>query len=174
MSKIDNMKLKEAIEIYKKMKRAPSNAYDWYRRSAKSYGKVSIGRKEIDAVKISNQWNIDDGAFKEAIKSHKKRIELEKKYAEDYSKGIYHGKVGQEIIFEGGGYKNYNGFIYVWSNFQRLRKKSDGKWRCRQCGSIANTEYYKPYSINSNYPFCGVECTLSKVYCQNCNTEFDF
>ena len=168
------MKLKEAIEIYKKEKGAPSKAYDWYRRSAKDHGEVNIGTTDIDAFKIGNQWYIDDGAFKEAIKNHQKQMKLRKKYTEDYSKGIYHGDVGEVIEMEGGGYKNYEGFIYAWSDYLKARKKSDGKWYCRGCNSIAEKEYNKRCFINNDYHICREECTLSKVYCQNCETKIDF
>ncbi len=170
----NNMKLKEAIEIFKKEKGAQGNAYDWYRRSAKDSGKVFLGKKDLDAFKIGNTWHIDDRAFKEAIKSHQKQMKLRKKYTEDYSKGIYHGEVGQVIEMEGGGYINYEGFIYAWDDYLRARKKSDGEWYCRRCSSIAKEEHEKSCFINNDYYRCGGECTLSKIYCQNCNTKIDF
>lgn len=171
---IDNMKLKEAIEIYKKEKGPPGNAYDWYRRSAKHEGKVFIGKKYIDAFKIGNTWHVDDGAFKEAIKSHQEQMKLRKKYTEDFSKGIYHGEVGELIEMEWGGYRNYEGFIFAWNHYLRARKKSDGEWYCRQCSSIAKKEHDKRCFINNDYHICSEECTLSKVYCQTCKTEIDF
>ncbi len=168
------MKLKEAIEIYQREKGAPSNAYDWYRRSAKDNGEVYIGNISIDAVKIGNQWYIDDRAFKEAIKSHQKRLELRKKNTEDYSKGIYHGVAGQIIEIEGGGYKNYEGFIFAWSNYLIARERSDGRWYCRQCSSMVKEEHNKKCTINSDWHNCTGECTLSKVYCPKCKTEVNF
>ena len=167
------MKLKEAVEIFKEEKGAPSNVYDWYRRSAKYNGKVSIGNKQLDAFKIGNQWHIDNGAFKKAIKSHQKQMKIRKKYTEDFSNGIYHGDVGQIIKIKGGGYKNYEGFIFVWNDYLRARKKSDGEWYCRRCNSMAEEEHNKRCSINNDYHICGGECTLSKIYCQNCATKID-
>lgn len=168
------MKLKEAIKIYKKEKGAPNNAYDWYRRSAKESGQVSIGNKHLDAFKAGNMWHINDEAFKEAIKSHQNQMKLRKKYTEDYSKGIYHGEIGELIEMEDGGYENYEGFLFVWSDYLRARKKSDGKWYCRQCSSIAQKEHNKRCSVNSDYHICREEYTLSKIFCQKCKTEIDF
>ena len=168
------MKLKEAIEIYKKEKGAPGNAYDWYRRSAKEHGKVYIGKKDLDAFKIGNTWHIDDDAFMEAIKNHQNQMELRKQYKEDFSKGIYHGAVGKVIEMDGGGYRNYDGFIFAWDDYLRARQKSDGKWYCTQCNSIAKEEHNKKCIINSDYHICRAECTLSKIYCLNCGTKIDF
>ncbi|KKK90682.1 hypothetical protein LCGC14_2720560 [marine sediment metagenome] len=168
------MKLKKAIEIYKKEKGAPGNAYDWYRRSAKERGKVYIGKKHIDAFNIGNQWHVDDGALKGAVKSHQNHMMLRKKNTEDFSKGIYHGEIDQVIEMEWGGYKNYEGFIYAWSDYLRARKESDGNWYCRLCGSKAKQEYNKKCFINNDYHICRAECTLSKIYCLNCGTKIDF
>jgi len=168
------MKLKEAIEIYKKENGAPGNAYNWYRRSAKESGKVYIGKKHLDAFKIGNQWHIDDRAFQEAIKSHQNQMKQRKKNTEDCSKGIYHGEVGQVIEMEWGGYRNYEGFIFAWNDYLRARQKSDGKWYCRQCSLLAKEEHNKRCSINNDYHICNGDCSLSKVYCQNCETKIDF
>ena len=41
------IKLKEEIKIYQKERGAPSNAYDWYVRSAKDNDEVNIGTMHV-------------------------------------------------------------------------------------------------------------------------------
>lgn len=63
-------------------------------------------------------------------------------------------------------------FRFVSDPYQSGRMKSDGDWLCNKCNTIAKTEHKKPEChLCSDWNGCGTDCTLSKVYCDNCKTE---
>ena len=168
------MKLKDAIELYKKERRIPSNTYEWYRKSAQRSGTVSIGSLSVPAYKHKGTWHVDDKKFTEAIEHHRRGIQYLKKVTSDYAKGIIHGKDGETTYTEWGGYQIHGNFRFVWSESQRLRMKSYGTWYCNKCNIIAETEHEKKEChLCRDWNGCGRDCTLSRVYCPKCGKSFD-
>ena len=141
--------------------------------------KKNQGIRQEDEVeessKVGNTVNVND---------KRGRILLDKKTGNPYCPYSYEAEEnifpkairhkGAIIKIAGGGYENYEGFIYAWNDYLIARKKSDGEWYCRRCSSIAKEEHNKKCFINNDYHICREECTLSKIYCQNCKTKIDF
>ena len=166
--------LREAVELYRKEERAPANAYDWYRKAAQQSGKVYIGKTYISAYKRSGVWYVGGKEFAEAIKRHRESIRHLKQVTVEYSKGIIHGKDGDTIYTEWGGYEIHQNFRFVWSDVQRYRRKSYGTWYCNRCQTPAMTEHNKEEChLCSDWGGCGTDCTLSRVYCPNCGASLD-
>lgn len=158
------IKLKDAVELYKQEERAPSNSYEWYRKSAQQSGRVSIGDTDVPAYKQKGIWYVNDKKFTEAIKRHREAIKHLKQVTADYAKGIIHGKDGKVVHTEGGGYEIRGKFRFVWSDYERARMKSDGTWYCNKCNIPAKTEHNKEEChLCSDWNGCGRDCTLSKV-----------
>ena len=170
----DLLTLKEAVEQYKQEERAVSNSYDWYRKQAQGSGKVWIGGIYISAVKQNGIWSISKEDLSKAINNHRESVKHLKKVTNYYEKGIIHGKDGDTISTEFGGYEIHGDFRFVWDDVQRFRKKSYGTWYCNRCQAPAQTEHNKKEChLCSDWNGCGEDCTLSRVYCQKCETGFE-
>lgn len=170
----ENIKLKDAVELYKQEERSPSNSYEWYRKSAQQYGRVSIGDTDVPAYKQRGIWYLDDKKFAEAIKRHREAIKHLKQVTADYAKGIIYGKDGDVVYTEWGGYEIRGGFRFVWSDYERARMRSDGTWYCNRCNIPAETEHDKEEChLCRDWNGCGRDCTLSKVYCPKCGESLD-
>lgn len=168
------MKLKDAVELFRKERGAPFNSYQWYRRAASRDGTVYFGRVVIPASKERGVWTIKDDDFVRAVASHRLELEKLRQMTEDLRMGIIHGKDGDTILIEGGGYQIRGGFRFQWSTYERVRKKSDGTWYCNSCKTIAKTEHNRnECHICSDWNGCGQDCTLSKVFCPNCGTSLE-
>ncbi len=137
------LKLKEAIQTYLKEEKAISNSYDWYRKRAQEHGEVSMGESNIQVFKQKGVWYINENDFIKAIEAHRKAIEHLKQITADHDNGIIHGKDGDIVYMEGGGYKIHGNFRFAWSDFQRCRMKSDGTWHCNRCNIPAQIEHGK-------------------------------
>jgi rubrerythrin len=167
------MKLKDAINLYKKEEQAVSNSYDWYRKSAHNSGTVLIGNTRVPAYRKGRIWHIDDNMFDEAIRNHRQEIERLKQVTADYAKGTIHGQDGDTIRTEWGGYAIHKGFRLVWSDYEQLTKKSTGTWYCNKCNTVAETEHEKEEcDLCRDWNGCGTDCTLSKVRCPKCGNSF--
>ena len=163
------MTLRDAVEYYRKQERAFSNSYEWYRKSAKSFGEIIIGRQSVPVYWLKGRWHVNEKIFHKAIQEHRKQILHLKKVTEDYSKGIIYGRDGDTINTEWGGYRIYETFRFVWSDFERGRMKSYGSWYCNECNSIAETEHDKEEChLCRDWNGCGRDCTLSRVRCSKC------
>lgn len=168
----ENMKLRNAVELYKKEERTPLNSYEWYRKSAQRYGTVSIGGTNVPAYKLRGVWYIDGKIFDELIKKHRKIIKRLKQVTTDYSKGIIHGKNGDVVNTESGGYKIDGEFRFVWSDYELARMRSSGTWYCNKCNILAETEHNgEECHLCSDWHGCRRDCTLSKVYCTKCGSS---
>lgn len=169
------MKLKKAIELYKQEEKATSNAYEWYRRSAKENCKITISNVDIPTYKENNIWFVDVERFNEAIKEHRRILEQIKKNTEDHKKGIIHGKDGDIICTEWGGCKIHENFRFEWQDYLIAHGKSDGVWYCIECNVIAEKENNKEEChVCNDWGSCGDDCTLSKVYCPKCKKFINF
>ena len=58
------------------------------------------------------------------------------------------------------------------SAYEIARKRDHGYWRCNGCGKPAETEHNAEECHRcSDWNGCGHDCTLSRVYCEQCGTE---
>lgn len=172
--KTKELELRDAVQLYRKEERVSLNSYEWYRKSAKQYGEVSIGVTNVPAYKHGGIWHVDGKKFAEAIKRHREVIKRLKQVTADYAKGIIHGKEGDVVYTEWGGYEIHEDFRFVWSDYELARKKSYGTWYCNKCNIPAKTEHNKEEChLCSDWNGCGRDCTLSKVYCQKCRRSID-
>lgn len=170
----DLLTLKEAVEQYRQEERAVSNSYNWYRKQAQQDGMVSLGDERIPATKHNGIWHVDKADFSEAINKHRENIKHLNQVTEDYRKGVIHGESGDTIETQFGGYSIRGDFYFVWDDYLRIRKKSDGTWHCRKCRTPAETEHNKPEChLCSDWNGCGEDCTLSRVYCKSCGASLD-
>jgi hypothetical protein len=161
--------LKDAVSLYSQEKGAPSNSYDWYRRSAQRHGTVHVGDVKIQVHKEGGIWYIDNTMLARAIKNHREKIRHIEQTTRDYEKGIIHGKNGETIRTTWGGYEIRDKFRVVWSDIARSRQRSYGTWYCNSCDTAAGTKHEKPEChLCSDWNGCGKDCTLSEVYCKKC------
>lgn len=145
-------KLSDAIKLYSKGEKSLSNSYEWYRKSAQRNGSVLIGNTIIRAYKRGGIWYVDEKEFVEAIKKHR----------------------GAKKQRQQDGCEAHGGFRFEWSNYERLRKKSYGRWYCIKCNVLAETEHTKEEChLCSDWNGCGRDCTLSRVYCPKCGASLD-
>jgi rubrerythrin len=169
------MKLKNAIEIYKKEEKAVSNAYDWYRKSAQKHENISIGDLQIRAFKIGREWHVDDNEFNKAIAKHRHSLSVIKENTKAFENGTLKGKTGETIKIESGSVSFSKDFMFESSDYHRLRGKSNGTWYCIRCNEPAKTEHNNPECHTcSDWGSCGDDCTLSRIYCLKCGTEKHF
>jgi len=148
------LKLKDAVQLYRKEEKAPTNSYNWYRESAHQEGRVRISSTNVPAYKKKGIWYVNAKEFAKAIKHHRESVKHLKQVTADYDKGIIYGKNGETTRTEWGGYTIHGNFRFVWSDCERYRKKSDGHWCCNKCNLPAERDY-----------------PLSKVYCSKCGAS---
>lgn len=166
--------LREAVGLYRREEKAPSNGYDWYRKDAQRDGSIFVGDTRVSAHELNGVWYVNREEFTEAIKRHRESIVHLKQITADYSKGIIHGKDGDTIRTEWGGYEIHKNFRFEWSDVQRYRRKNYGTWYCNTCRIPAQTEHNKEEChLCSDWNGCGTDCTLSKVYCTSCGASLD-
>lgn len=174
MTNDDLLTLKEAVRQYKQEERAVSNSYDWYRKRAGKSGKVWMGDINISAVKQNGIWYVNRNDFSRAINSHRESIRCVKQVTEDYENGIIHGKDGDTIKTEWGGYEIHKEFRFAWNDVERYRRRSHGMWYCNICHIPAETEHNNSEChLCSDWGGCGRDCTLSRVYCPKCGASIN-
>jgi hypothetical protein len=163
------MKLKQAIETLKKERRYPSNSYEWYRKDAKKRKRVMLGDVDAPVFLDRGTWCIEDGVFSMAIKKHREHLGLIEKNTKDLARRIIHGKDGDTVETEMGGYAIHGKFRFVWNDYEVARHKSEGTWFCNKCNIPAEEEHNNPEChLCSDWNGCGKDCTLSKVLCRKC------
>lgn len=55
--------------------------------------------------------------------------------------------------------------------YKRAKKRSDGAWYCTGYNKLASTKHEKDECHRcSDWNGCGRDCTLSKIYCEQCGT----
>jgi hypothetical protein len=74
-----------------------------------------------------------------------------------------------------GSYSMRGGFHFLLSDYQHVRKRSDGGWLCNTCFEPAQMEHDKPECHRcSDWNGCGTDCTLSRIHCKDCGTSLSF
>ena len=136
MSKLGNREipLQEAVQIFKAEKGAPINSYDWYRKDAQRFGRVFIGG-ELPVHRVGRRWFVWSIDLEAAIGAHRARLKHRTEITDDYRRGVLHGKKGETIHTDFGGYHVWEPFHFVWNDYEVGRHKSDGSWLCNRCWS---------------------------------------
>ena len=157
--------LRDAIARYHALDGAPANAYEWYRRDAHRSGTVWIGGLYLPVRKIGRTWHVDEADLERGLAGHRAHVAEVKEATDDYRRGVLHGKSGDQIELEGGGYRRRDPFHFMWSDYEVGRHKSDGSWYCDNCMRPAETESHS-YETSWRY-----ERTVTRVFCKTCGTE---
>lgn len=164
--------LRDAVERYRAEPGAPSNVYEWYRKSAHRSGRVWVGGIEIRAAKDGNQWVLPLSEFEAAVDVHRARRAQIASVTADYEAHVVH-EGDQTLTW--GGYRTRGDFHFAWNDMDVYRRKSDGHWRCSRCFSSVQREDGKPEcSTCSNWGSCRRDCTLSAISCAGCGTRLEF
>jgi len=165
------MTLADAVARFRSEAGAPSNAYAWYCRSARTCGAELIGRVEIKAWKDGGKWQVDGQQCEDAIIVHRQRRLQIAKASRDLKRGIIHGRDGDDVETLEGGYKIRGSFRLVWTHYD-LRTLDHGTWYCNQCNQPAQTTHEKKEChLCSDWNGCRNDCTLSEVSCANCGLK---
>ena len=146
--------LRDAIDMYRKEKGAPSNSYDWYRNSAMHRRVVRIGQVEIGAEKRGGVWHVQTKSFRNAIKKHCSQCAKIAKMTEDYKRGTIHGKTEETIETEWGQYTIHGKFRFVVSDYSFFRAKIDDGWRCNNCHKQAELQEEGEGNAKSQSLYC--------------------
>lgn len=163
------LRLSEAVARYRKEKGSASNAYDWFRQAAQSQGEIPIGPASVRAWKVKGVWHVDAEDFSRAISLHRVERRKMSQVSRDLDRGIVHGKHGDTVVTEDGGYEIHGNFRLVWSEAERSRKESLGEWFCNRCNVPAHTKHEKEECHRcSDWGGCGRDCTLSEMSCPKC------
>lgn len=165
--------LAEAIERARNRGVISGGSFEWFRKQAAKSGRVHIAEGTVIAFKRGRRWMVAEPQLEEAIvraEGHKNaKNESERQAGEDYVARILNPK-GARTSW--GGYRVHGDFHFVWSDYERMRQRSDGGWTCNRCWKAAGTEHKKPECHTcSDWNGCGTDCTLSRIYCADCGTS---
>jgi hypothetical protein len=168
------IKLKEAVEIFRCEVGAPSNSLEWYRRLARRLGIMIIGPSNIRVFKKSGIWWVDKEDFFGAIEKHRNSQKQLRSVTSDHAIGVFHVVDGATIKTERGGHRIKGDFRFEWSDYEKFRRRSLGAWYCNRCNAVAEEEHGKEEcNTCRNWGDCGEDCTLSRVYCRKCGTSLE-
>jgi hypothetical protein len=165
--------LAEALERYLLPDGTAAARYESLRKDAARGGNLYLGHKRIEAVKQSGRWMVDAGEFASAVSAVAKEQEAERRAIvqadADYDAHKLNPK-GARLSW--GSYYVSGPFHFVSSDYQRIRKRSDGGWICSGCWKQASLEHDNPECHTcSDWNGCGTDCTLSRVFCAPCGTS---
>lgn len=168
------IRLIEAIRRHGK--RMDARSYESYRAEAHARGAVSIRGRVVPAFKRGGRWMVDvadfDAAVAAALESEAREKRLREQAATDYDAHRLHH--AGPVATTWGGYRVSGAFHFVWSADEIMRRRSDGQWRCNGCWKLASTENGKPECHRcTDWGPCGADCTLSRVYCEECGTSLE-
>jgi len=166
--------LAEAIKRFCQGAGASLRSYESYRKDAFEHGYLHIGGKKVAAVKSGGRWTVDAEEFAAgvaaAVEEHRVEQLAIKQADEDYAARKLHPSGHARMSW--GSYRVSGAFHFVSSDYERIRQRSNGSWHCSTCWQPASTENNKPECHTcSDWNGCGTDCTLSRVYCEACNTS---
>lgn len=169
----EGVPLREAVEQLR-AHGVPTNSYDWYRRDAQRHGKVWLGDERASATKTVRGWMVAGADVVAAVAGHDRRASEVTFATDEYRNGRLLGHAGDRIETRWGGYEVGHGFHFRWSDYEVGRRKSDGLWICSSCMQPAGTEHNSPECHRcSNWSPCHRDCTLSRIFCEQCATEHE-
>ena len=80
---------------------------------------------------------------------------------------MLHAKNGDTIRTEWGVYRRSEPFHFAWSDYDMIRRRSNGGWYCNSCMKATDTEHDNPECHRcSDWSPCGNDCTLSRIICE--------
>ncbi|MFZ0004633.1 MAG: hypothetical protein WCC86_07765 [Methanoregula sp.] len=152
------------------------NTYNWYRGYAQKYGYILIGDTKISAHKTGGTWFINLSDFDQAVTGVIQKKAKDEKYTrhmmDDYKKRIFHR--GGVWISDSRYYDNRGDFRLEGDTSRLALKDSEGIWYCNTCNRVAETEHNNPAChICSDWVSCGLDYTLSRVYCPCCGKSIE-
>lgn len=119
--------LAEAIERARNRGVISGGSFEWFRKQAAKSGRVHIAEGTVIAFKRGRRWMVAEPQLEEAIvraEGHKNaKNESERQAGEDYVARILNPK-GARTSW--GGYRVHGDFHFVWSDYERMRQRSDG------------------------------------------------
>lgn len=138
--------LRDAVEGFRLEPGSNANAYDWYRRQAQRSGRVSFGyamqisphRIDVRAAKIRGAWMVRSADFKDAMAEHRAAMAERRAFTQDYRDHVLHGRPGDTLFTELGGYHLYADFHRGFSAFAKPWKDSGEWWTCNHCSGFFN------------------------------------
>ncbi|GIG67778.1 hypothetical protein [Phytomonospora endophytica] len=161
--------LSEAVDRYRREPRAHSNAYDWYRNSARQYGAVSLGGHRIPAVKVGRQWMVDEEDVEHALTAWRAELANLVQMTADYQSRVLHTGT---VRIDGGGYTVQGAFHFVWNDRSRALHDSDGAWKCNTYWTSASQERGREECHRCrDWRPCGKDCTVSRIFCSTCGAS---
>jgi hypothetical protein len=169
----ERIALTEALERHRLPDGATVARYESLRKQAGHGGVVYIGSKRVAVVKERGRWLVNAGAFADGVASVAKEQDAERRAIKqadvDYDSRNLNPK-GARLSW--GSYYVSGAFHFVSSDYQRVRKRSDGGWICNGCWEPASLEHNNPECHRcSDWSPCGTDCTLSHVSCKDCGTS---
>lgn len=171
---VARIRLADALQRHRESG-AGLSSYESYRREARENGALVIGGKKIAAEKIKGKWHVDAEAFAAgvagAVEEQRRQREALKAADADYEA---HKLNPQGARLSGGSYSVSGGFHFLSSDYERIRQRSNGGWRCNTCWQPASTENNHPECHTcSDWNGCGTDCKLSRVFCVPCGASLD-
>jgi len=165
--------LAAALEQHRGRDGAGLNSYESYRKDAHARGYVVIGSTKLIVEKTGGRWTVDAEAFAAAVASAVAELQAGQtamnQADNDYEARKLHPG-GARLSW--GSYRVSGAFHFVSSDYDRIRERSDGSWRCNTCWKTASAENNR-YECHrcSDWNGCGTDCTLSRVYCTECGAS---
>lgn len=167
------IRLADALDRYRREEDAYTNSYDWYRRDAQRSGSVTVGRVRIPAQKVSGAWCVDEKDVARALVAHRQRIAERKAVTADYERHVLRADSGDWIDTDWGRYQIRGAFhLVLYSHVPPW--KGNERWICNSCWRPAGTEHDREECHRcSDWSPCGRDCTLSRVFCDDCHAALE-
>jgi hypothetical protein len=128
----------------------------------------------VPTFKRGQHWHIRRSDVLAALERERLREEDLERVTRDYESGILYGSDGETVETTWGGYRIAGGFHFVWSDYEVMRRRSNGSWWCNHCDAAAMTEHGRPEChVCSDWGSCGRDCTLSRIECRVCGRAMD-
>lgn len=163
--------LAEAVERYRSSG-GGSNSYEWYRKQARSEGRVHFGGTYVAAVKEGREWTVAEFHVEQAIAAFHVRQEERRSATVDYERRVIHGADGETIETDWGSYTVSGDFHSTWNSYAAVTRGGGISWYCNTCFKPVQSEHNRPECHTcSDWGGCGRDCTLSRIFCTDCGTS---
>jgi hypothetical protein len=71
--------------------------------------------------------------------------------------------------------RHLDSFALVGSDYERVRRRSNGTWMCQRCEVPAVTTYnplFECGTCDKGYDDCGNDCTIATLSCSSCGASW--
>jgi hypothetical protein len=178
-----SMPLRDAVERFRRERGSYGNAYEWYRKQAQRSGRVWMGEQrqlvskgdtEIRAVKVGRTWMVNPIELEARLTEHRLEQAERQQITDDFEAHVLYGESGTVIRTSFGSYTVGRDFHTVHYDSFKPWKDAYAHWTCNGCWKPGSTEHNKPECHTcSNWGGCGRDCTLSRVFCEDCGTSME-